>query len=60
MTWLVSNLGTIIVALVIFGIVAAVVIKMARDKMAGKHSCSCGCGCGSCALSGKCHGAENT
>ena len=56
MTWLASNLGTIIVALVVFGAVAAAVIKMLRDKKAGKHSCSCGCGCESCALSGKCHG----
>lgn len=58
MTWIISNLGTIIVALVVFGIVAAIAIKMLRDKKAGKHSCSCGCGCESCALSGKCRGAQ--
>ena len=60
MAWIISNLGTIIVALAVFGIIAAIVIKMLRDKKAGKHGCSCGCGCESCALSGKCRGAQRT
>lgn len=60
MTWIIANLGTIIVALVVFGIIAAVVVKMILDKRAGKHSCSCGCGCESCALSGKCHSGNKT
>ena len=58
MDWIIANIGTIIVALAVFGIVAAIVIKMIADKRDGKHSCSCGCGCESCALSGKCHGAQ--
>ena len=60
MTWIIANIGTIIVALVVFGVIGAVTVKMVCDKKAGKHSCSCGCGCESCALSGKCHGAGQT
>ncbi|HIS92033.1 MAG TPA: FeoB-associated Cys-rich membrane protein [Candidatus Alectryocaccomicrobium excrementavium] len=43
-TWIVGG----VVAL----IVAAIVIKMVRDKKAGKGSCSCGGDCGQCH---KCH-----
>lgn len=58
MTWIIANIGTIIVAIVVFGMITAVVVKMMLDKRAGKHSCSCGCGCESCALSGKCRGGK--
>ena len=43
-TWIVGG----VVAL----LVAAIVIKMVRDKKAGKGSCSCGGDCGQCH---KCH-----
>lgn len=47
------NLPTILTALLVFGIVAAIVIKMVRDKKAHKGGCSCGCsGCGNQAF---CH-----
>lgn len=58
MTWMISNLGTIIAAFVVFGAVAGAVAKMIRDKRAGKQSCSCGCGCESCALKGQCRGEQ--
>lgn len=43
-TWIVGG----VVAL----LVAAIVIKMVRDKKAGKGNCSCGGDCGQCH---KCH-----
>ena len=39
-----ENLGTIVVAALLAVIVAAIVIKMVRDKQKGKCvGCSCGC-----------------
>ncbi len=51
--WLISNLGTIIIGIIVFGCAAAVVFSMARKKKNGKSSCSCGCS--GCPLSGQCH-----
>ena len=47
-----SNLSTIIVGLVVFAIVAAVVVKLVRDKI--NHKSSCGCGCSGCPSAGSC------
>ena len=42
-----QNLGTIIVGAILLAIIAAAVVKIIRDKRAGK--CNCGCeGCGGC------------
>ena len=42
-----QNLGSIVVGAILLTIIAAAVIKMIRDKRAGK--CHCGCdGCGGC------------
>lgn len=51
--WLSSNIGTILVSLLLILVVAFIVRGIIRDKKAGRHSCgggSCGCGgsCGSC------------
>ena len=46
-------MGNFIIILVLAAIVSMIVIKMVKDKKAGKSSC--GCGCASCALNGKCH-----
>jgi flagellar biogenesis protein FliO len=51
--WLETNLGTILVALVLIAIVALIVRKLIRDKRSGRSSC--GCGCANCAMHGKCH-----
>ena len=51
--WLVSNISTIIIALIIGAIVAAVIVKMVRDKKRGLSSC--GCNCSACAMNGACH-----
>ncbi|MCR4814193.1 MAG: FeoB-associated Cys-rich membrane protein [Lachnospiraceae bacterium] len=52
-TWIVSNIGTIVVALIVAGVLTAIVISVVRDKKAGKSSC--GCGCANCAMKGQCH-----
>lgn len=55
--WIMANIGTIIVALIVCAVVVAVAVKMVKDKKKGKSSC--GCGCSSCPMSGKCHSKEN-
>ncbi len=42
--WFSENLATIIVAAIVFAVLALVVVKMIRDKKRGKGGCSCGCG----------------
>ena len=50
--WIIQNIGTIVIGLVVAGIVAAAVAKVARDKRKGKCAgCNCGCGCDSCQTS---------
>ncbi|MCD8188345.1 MAG: FeoB-associated Cys-rich membrane protein [Ruminococcus sp.] len=51
-----ENIGTIIVGLIVFAIVALIVIKMVRDRKQGKSSC--GCGCEHCQNSQYCHGSK--
>lgn len=51
--WLSENLATIVIALFLLVIVAAIVVRMVRNKRMGKSSCSCGCS--SCAMNGACH-----
>ena len=53
MTWLMANIGTIVVAVILAIIVTAVIAKMVKNKKQGKSSC--GCGCESCAMKGECH-----
>lgn len=44
-----QNAGSIIVGAILLAVVAMIVIKMIRDKQAGKSSCGCDCGnCGGC------------
>jgi len=47
------DLLTILVAAIVFGVVAAIIIVGARNRKKGKSSCSCGCQ--GCALSDACH-----
>ena len=54
--WLQNNLGTIIVALIVAVLFAAVIVKMIKDKKAGKSTC--GGSCESCGMSGACHGNQ--
>jgi hypothetical protein len=52
-TWLLNNISTIIVCVIIIAVVAMIVRKMVKDKKQGKSSC--GCGCQNCAMHDACH-----
>lgn len=54
MTWLIGNMGTIVVLLVLVIIVAAIVHKLYSDNKKGIHSCGghCGGGCPGCSSCG--------
>lgn len=52
------NWPTIVIALIIGAIFAAIIIKGIINKKNGKSSCSCGCGCDGCANSDACHGKK--
>ncbi len=54
--WLQQNIATILVAAVVFAVLALVVVKMVRDRKRGKTSCSCGCG--GCPHADACHGTK--
>jgi predicted permease len=46
LNYIAANLATILVGAVVLAIVAAVVVKLIRDKKRNKSSCGCGCsGC---------------
>jgi hypothetical protein len=49
-----ENWATIVVGIAVFAIIAAVAVKLIRDKK--RHKSSCGCGCDSCPMSGGCKG----
>ena len=60
LSWLQTNIGSIVVVLVHLGVVALIVRRLILDKKAGKHICggscgSCGGGCQGCPMAGKCH-----
>ena len=52
MNFIMNNLGTIIVGLVVAAIVVAIIVNMIRKKKNGE---SIGCGCGNCPSKGICH-----
>ncbi len=56
--WLKANWATLVVGAAVIAIVVLAVIKIVRDKKAGKSSC--GCGCANCPMSGSCHKAAGT
>lgn len=51
--WLIQNLSTLIVLAVVIAVVSVIIVKLLKDKKAGKSSC--GCHCSDCPMSGKCH-----
>lgn len=55
--FLIQNVGTIAVSLVLAFIVALLVWSLVKDKRAGRSGC--GGGCQGCPMSGKCHGGAN-
>lgn len=54
MMWILNNIGTIAVFIILAAIVGLIVFRMRKDKAKGKLSC--GCNCAECALHGKCGG----
>ena len=46
-------MATIIISLVLVAAVAGIIVKMVKDKKAGKSSC--GCGCANCPMSETCN-----
>ena len=52
-SWLTANLGTILIVLVLIVIVVGIVVKLRKDKKAGRSSC--GGNCAHCAMHGSCH-----
>ncbi len=52
MAWLASNLGNIVVILIVAAIAALAVRSLIRDKRAGKGSC--GGNCSACSLGAAC------
>ena len=56
MKWFIENWTALLVIAAIATLVALIIVKMVRDRRAGKSSC--GCGCASCPMSGSCHKAE--
>lgn len=53
--WLVSQLSTIAVLLVLAAIVAAIIVSLNNDRKSGISSC--GGSCGACPMHDKCHSA---
>lgn len=53
LSWFNENWGSLAVGLVVLAIVAAVIIKIVRDKK--NHKGGCACGCEGCPSAGLCH-----
>ena len=56
MTWLINNVGTVITFIILAAVIVLIILRIKKDKAAGKSSC--GCNCRNCALHGKCHGGR--
>lgn len=54
MDFILNNLATIIICLVLAGIVGLILYKAVKDKKQGKSACGCNCSC--CPMGGACHG----
>ncbi len=59
MGWIVDNMATILVGIVVFSIIGLAAVKLIRDKKSKKSSCGCGCGCGGCSMNGICHSKKS-
>lgn len=56
LSWIVANLGTIIVSVVLILIVTGIIIVMIRDKKQGKSTC--GGNCAHCKMCAGCNSAK--
>jgi hypothetical protein len=57
--WVIQNLGTIAVGLTVAGIIAAIIVKIVRDKRKGK-CVGCDGGCAGCPSSRSCSYSRGT
>ncbi|MBO4426788.1 MAG: FeoB-associated Cys-rich membrane protein [Clostridiales bacterium] len=57
LTWLAARWIDILLVLAVLAAVTLAVMKILKDKKAGKSSC--GCSCGGCPMAGKCKGAAD-
>lgn len=55
--WISTNIGTILISLLLLAAVALIIRSMMRDKKQGKSSC--GGNCAGCASCGACHNKSN-
>ena len=53
LTWIMENMATILISLVLIITAGAVIVSLARGRKKGNSSC--GCGCVGCAMNGSCH-----
>lgn len=54
LTWLLENIGTILVLAVVLAVVGLVVAGMVRERRQGKSTCGGNCAhCGACSCCGK-------
>ena len=51
--WIESNLGTLIISIILLAIITSIVIHLIRQKKQGKHSC--GGNCSACSMNCGCH-----
>jgi hypothetical protein len=48
-------ISTVIISVILAAVLAIIVVKLIKNKRAGKSSCGCGCGCSGCAMKDICH-----
>ncbi len=46
-------MGNFVVGIILAAVVVAIIVKLVKDKKAGKTGC--GCGCDGCGCSSSCH-----
>ncbi|MBR3242035.1 MAG: FeoB-associated Cys-rich membrane protein [Parasporobacterium sp.] len=56
LNWFADNWGTILVCVILAAVIVAIVIRLRKDKKAGK--CTCGANCKSCG--GNCHACKSS
>ncbi|MCQ2473620.1 MAG: FeoB-associated Cys-rich membrane protein [Saccharofermentans sp.] len=52
-TWILANWGTILIALILIGVVALIIVNLSKKKKQGISSC--GCNCSNCPMGCSCH-----
>lgn len=54
MEWIIENIGTILVSLIVLAVIGGAAAVVIRNRRSGKGRC--GCGCANCAMRAQCHG----